>query len=86
MSVSLTPVNNIEGESLFDVSNGTWLRLTIAAQPFVEQWNQRHDPLAYSPKELRTIAMTIPVEFGDYAEGWQKALSELADSGGAILS
>jgi len=83
MSVSLTPINNPDGSSVVDVSNGTWRDLTKAAAPHVAVWNGLHDPQTYTPDELRAIAKTVPVEWASLriAEG----LEQLAHAGGAIL-
>lgn len=84
MSVSLTPINDPDSDSLMDVSNGTWDHLTKLASPPVIRWNQLHDTRLYSPEELRAIAKVIPAEWASY--GWAESLEELAKAGGAILS
>lgn len=83
MSVSLTPINDPEGESV-DMSNGTWHELTRLAAPAVKRWNDLHDPIVYTPEELRAIAAVVPKEWSGF--GWTEALEYLAQAGGAELS
>lgn len=81
MSVSLTPINDPEGESLVDCSNASWEQLTRAAEI---PWNGLHDPQTYTPEQLRTIAKEIPREWACYK--WADGLEALAQAGGAELS
>ncbi len=83
MSVSLTPLNDPEGDSFVDMDNHSWHRLTRAAAG-VTPWNDLHDPLVYTPEELRAIAAVIPAEWASF--GWAKGLEDLAAAGGATLS
>lgn len=87
MSVSLTPINDPEAEHfVVNVSNSTWTELCIAAAPVVAPWNGNHDPLTYTPAELRAIAEAIPAQYAQYAPAWKGALLSLAAAGGAELS
>ena len=92
MSVSLTPINFLKPESDDDVeipdhvniSNGTWKAITAAAAAYGEDvsvWNGCHDPVRYTPDQLRAIAARI-----DQLSNAGEWLRWLADNGGAQLS
>lgn len=81
MSVSLTPINDLEGDSLMDCGNVTWSVLTEAAGI---PWNGTHDPQTYTPEQLRAIAKAIPATLAKY--NWHEPLEALAQAGGAELS
>jgi len=84
MSVSLTPINNPDGESLVDMSNGTFAQIAEAAGV---PWNGCHDPVTYTPEQLRALAKAIPQDWDSfYRERWSAGLEELAELGGATLS
>lgn len=78
MSVTLTPINQVDDEDSegLNISNGTWAELT-ASVPSVKPWNGHHDPIRYTPEELRAIAAKNPE--------WERPLSWLAAQGGAEL-
>lgn len=78
MSVTLTPINEVDAEDSegLNISNGTWAELT-ADVPTVKPWNGQHDPIRYTPEELRSIAAKHPK--------WAKQLEWLAAEGGAEL-
>ncbi len=78
MSVMLTPVNQVDLEDSdgLHISNGTWEKLT-ANVPGVTPWMGTHDPIRYTPEELRAIAAAHPE--------WASILEWLANEGGAEL-
>ncbi len=78
MRVMLTPINKVEAEDAegLHLSNGTWAKLT-ADVPSVKPWNGNHDPIRYTPEELRAIGAKNPE--------WAKHLEWLAAEGGAEL-
>jgi hypothetical protein len=75
----LTPVAQIDVEDAegLNISNGTWAELTSDI-PGVKSWNGHHDPIRYTPEELRAIAAKHP--------DWTAQLEWLASEGGAELS
>ena len=78
MSVMLIPINQVEAEdaSGLNLSNHTWAKLT-ADVPNVKPWNGTHDPIRYTPDELRAIGAKNP--------DWAEHLERLAAEGGAEL-
>ena len=78
MSVTLTPINEVDSEDSegLNISNGTWAELT-ADVPGVEPWNGHHDPIRYTPDQLRAIAAKH--------KQWGEQLHWLAAEGGAEL-
>ena len=80
MSVSLTPINDPEGESV-DFSNEAWLKLTRAASV---PWDGTNDPQTYTPEQLRALAFNVPAELTCFT--WEVELIYLAQAGGATLS
>jgi hypothetical protein len=84
MSVSLTPINDPDGDSFLDCTNDAWEKMVKAAKD-VAPWDGIHFPgRTFTPEELRSIAANIPEEYKVY--GWEGVLEELAQAGGAILS
>ncbi len=88
MSISLTPINDPEGESWLDMSNGTWETLTALAAPVVPAWTGLHDPITYTSEQLRAVAAVVPAagEWRPFHDTLKNGLLRLADAGGAELS
>lgn len=80
MSVSLTPINDPEGESV-DFSNDMWAKMVRAASV---PWDGTNDPQTYTPDQLRALAKTLPVKW--WGLGLEAGLIYLAQVGGARLS
>jgi hypothetical protein len=83
MSVSLTPINDPDGESL-NVSNVTWDKLCLLAAPAVKPWNGYNDLSIYTPEELRAIAAVVPDDWKEFK--FAERLEALAQAGGDELS
>ncbi len=90
MSVRLTPINSPTEEEREEhtttISNGEWLALTAFANAFGEEvpkWNACHDPVRYTPEQLRAIATRLQQVLESNTIPW---LLDLADQGGAELS
>jgi hypothetical protein len=91
MSVRLTPgpagtdtTREDTDEHACTIPNGEWKGLTSLAAGFGEDvaiWNGHHDPLFYTPEQLRAIARRV--DQINAAGPWLRAM---ADKGGATLS
>ncbi|MDD2765781.1 MAG: hypothetical protein PHE83_17600 [Opitutaceae bacterium] len=79
MSVILKPIKEVDPEDAegLHITNDAWRELT-ADVPGVTPWNGLHDPIRYTPDELRAIAVRHPQ--------WARQLEWLATEGGAELN
>lgn len=81
MSVELESID--EGGICTGLSNGTWAAAIAASREFGidVNWNGYHDPVRYTPDQLRQMADRME-QLGKIAS----SLRKLADFGGAKLS